>query len=83
MGCGIFRVLAARRIPVGWTRRLAGIGALGGLQGAIGWWMVVSGLGEGRVDVASYRLAIHLGLAFIILGLIAGYVLALSVATQS
>lgn len=39
---------------------------LGGLQGAIGWWMVTSGL-TGRVDVAPYRLATHLGMAFLIL----------------
>ncbi len=38
---------------------------LGGLQGAIGWWMVASGLVE-RVDVSQYRLAIHLTLACII-----------------
>jgi cytochrome c oxidase assembly protein subunit 15 len=36
---------------------------LGGLQGAIGWWMVASGL-VGRVSVAPYRLAVHLTLAF-------------------
>ena len=40
---------------------------LGGLQGFIGWYMVQSGLVE-RVDVSQYRLAMHLGLAFIILG---------------
>ncbi len=67
----------SRRIPTGWTGRLAGIGLLGGLQGAIGWWMVSSGLTGRMVDVASYRLATHLGLAFIILGLIAWYVLSL------
>ncbi|HFB55297.1 MAG TPA: heme A synthase, partial [Hellea balneolensis] len=39
-----------------------------GFQGAIGWWMVSSGLGEGRVDVSQYRLATHLAIAFIILG---------------
>jgi cytochrome c oxidase assembly protein subunit 15 len=39
---------------------------LGGLQGAIGWWMVVSGLAE-RTDVSQYRLAIHLTLACVIL----------------
>ncbi|MGE0829988.1 MAG: COX15/CtaA family protein [Hyphomonadaceae bacterium] len=44
-----------------------GFGLLGGLQGAIGWWMVVSGL-EGRLDVSSIRLAVHLGMAFAILG---------------
>ncbi len=65
---------ATKRIPTGWTGRLASIGALGGLQGAIGWWMVVSGLSGARTDVASYRLAIHLGLAFVILGLMAWFV---------
>lgn len=75
---GFFGFLLAGRIPVGWTPRLLGLGLLGGLQGAIGWWMVASGLVEGMVRVASYRLAIHLGLAFLILGLIAWYVLQLS-----
>ncbi|HSF65192.1 MAG TPA: heme A synthase [Paracoccaceae bacterium] len=70
---GFLGFLAARKIPAGWTGRLLGLGALGGLQGAIGWWMVHSGLSGDRVDVASYRLATHLGLAFVILGLIAWY----------
>ncbi|SDW97310.1 heme A synthase [Roseicitreum antarcticum] len=64
---------ATQRIPTGWTPRLLMLGALGGLQGAIGWWMVASGLTEGMVAVASYRLAVHLGLAFVILGVIAWY----------
>jgi len=42
--------------------------ALGGLQGAIGWWMVTSGLFD-RLDVSPARLAIHLGMALIILAL--------------
>ena len=58
-----------RRIPTGWGGPLVGLGALGGVQGAIGWWMVSSGLHGRVVDVASYRLAIHLGIAFVILGL--------------
>jgi cytochrome c oxidase assembly protein subunit 15 len=62
-----------KRIPTGWTPRLLLLGALGGTQGAIGWWMVASGLNEGMVSVASYRLATHLGLAFVILGFIAWY----------
>lgn len=68
-----------RQIPAGWTPRLVLLGALGGAQGAIGWWMVASGItsGEGALDVASYRLAIHLGLAFVILGFITWYVLML------
>jgi cytochrome c oxidase assembly protein subunit 15 len=39
--------------------------ALGGAQGALGWWMVASGLSE-RISVSQYRLAAHLGLALII-----------------
>ena len=74
---GFFGFLAARKIPNGWTGRLLLLGALGGLQGAIGWWMVSSGLTGDRVDVASYRLAVHLGLAFVILGFITWYTLLL------
>jgi cytochrome c oxidase assembly protein subunit 15 len=72
---GFFGFLLARKIPTGWTGRLILPGALGGAQGAIGWWMVSSGVtqGEGMTSVASYRLATHLGLAFVILGLIAWY----------
>jgi len=70
---GFLFLLATKRIPRGWHLRLIAVGLLGGLQGAVGWWMVSSGLTGRMVDVASYRLAIHLGLAFIILGIIAGY----------
>ncbi|MBX9746350.1 MAG: COX15/CtaA family protein, partial [Hyphomonadaceae bacterium] len=41
---------------------------LGATQGAIGWWMVTSGLFD-RLDVSPVRLAIHLGMALIILAL--------------
>ena len=71
---GFLYFLAARKIPTGWTGRLLVPGVLGGLQGAIGWWMVSSGLTGTMLDVASYRLATHLGLAFIILGLLAWYI---------
>ncbi|MCW1950838.1 MAG: COX15/CtaA family protein [Octadecabacter sp.] len=71
---GFFYFLLRRQIPVGWTGRLVFVGALGGLQGAIGWWMVHSGLQAGMLDVASYRLATHLGLAFVILGFIGWFV---------
>ena len=71
---GFFGFLAARKIPAGWTGRLLLLGALGGVQGAIGWWMVSSGLQGQMVDVASYRLATHLGIAFVILGFTAWYV---------
>jgi cytochrome c oxidase assembly protein subunit 15 len=42
--------------------RLWTIFGLGALQGAVGWWMVASGLTE-RVEVSQYRLATHLILA--------------------
>ena len=72
---GFFYFLLTKKIPTDWTGRLLLPGVLGGLQGAIGWWMVSSGLGGTMLDVASYRLAIHLGLAFVILGIIAWFVL--------
>ncbi|WP_370048784.1 MULTISPECIES: heme A synthase [Salipiger] len=74
---GFLGFLVTRKIPTGWTGRLLLLGALGGLQGAIGWWMVASGLVGEMVSVASYRLATHLGLAFVILGFIAWYTFAL------
>lgn len=67
-----------RRIPVGWARRLLGLGLLGGLQGAVGWWMVASGLTGQMVSVASYRLAVHLGIGFVILGLTGWFILSLA-----
>lgn len=75
---GFLAFWALGRLPPGWPLRLLGLGALIGLQGAIGWWMVHSGLQPGMTSVASYRLAVHLGLAFVILGLIAWDVLRLS-----
>ncbi len=71
---GLIWLAFKKQVPTGWMPKFILIGALGGLQGAIGWWMVSSGLTGRMVDVASYRLAIHLGLAFIILGLIAWYI---------
>ena len=70
---GFLFFLATRRIPAGWTGRLLLPGLLGGVQGAIGWWMVASGLTGEMTSVASTRLAVHLGLAFVILGLLWWY----------
>ena len=47
--------------------RCGGLFLLGGLQGAVGWWMVASGLSD-RVSVAPERLMTHLGLAFALFG---------------
>ncbi len=68
---GFVGFLATRRMPPTSTRSTLLIGGLIGVQGAVGWWMVHSGLQDGMTSVASYRLATHLGLAFVILGLIA------------
>ncbi|RXG89751.1 COX15/CtaA family protein [Bradyrhizobium zhanjiangense] len=52
-------------LPGELKRRLWLLFALGGLQGAVGWWMVASGLSE-RIEVSQYRLATHLMLALLI-----------------
>jgi heme a synthase len=54
-----------RALPRATAWKLAGIFALGGLQGALGWYMVKSGLVDDP-RVSSVRLAAHLGLAFLI-----------------
>ena len=54
------------QIPAGYKPRLLALLALGGLQGAIGWWMVSSGL-IGRTEVAHTRLAVHLTTALAIM----------------
>ena len=56
----------------GWMRgrllwRAIGLFVLGGLQGVMGWYMVMSGLVD-RPDVSQYRLTAHFGLALIIIG---------------
>ena len=57
------RRLNARQIAI-----FAGILALGGMQGVIGWYMVKSGLVD-RPAVSHYRLTVHLGMAFAVYGL--------------
>jgi cytochrome c oxidase assembly protein subunit 15 len=56
-------------IPKGFWGRLIALLMLGGMQGGIGWWMVKSGLVD-NPDVSQYRLAIHLSVAVLILGLL-------------
>lgn len=58
--------LAVRgRVPRRSRPHLIALFVLGGLQGAIGWWMVQSGLVD-RTDVSQYRLTVHLGMALAI-----------------
>lgn len=54
-------------IPLGYKPRLLALLALGGLQGAVGWWMVSSGLSQ-DVKVSHFRLAVHLSVALFTLG---------------
>lgn len=56
------------RIPRGYKWKLVSFLILGGLQGAMGWYMVKSGL-VNDVRVSQYRLTAHLGLAFLVFGL--------------
>lgn len=79
-GMGLMALMALLCVfarTIDWSARLLFIGLLGAMQGTIGWWMVESGVtqGEGMLDVASYRLATHLGLAFVIMGFITWYIL--------
>ncbi|WP_088310451.1 COX15/CtaA family protein [Novosphingobium sp. B 225] len=55
---------AKRAIPEGYKLRLLVLLAMGGLQGAVGWWMVKSGIST-DVRVSHFRLATHLMLALI------------------
>jgi len=61
--------LLTGRIERALAPRLATLFLLGGLQGAIGWWMVTSGLAD-EPRVSPYRLTVHLSMAFLILGLL-------------
>jgi heme a synthase len=60
--------LVRGRIPRRLAWPLAGIFALGAVQGALGWWMVKSGLAD-RVEVSQYRLVAHLLMALAIYGM--------------
>lgn len=65
-----FVFLAGRKLPKSRALLFWAVLFLIGMQGAIGWWMVHSGLQDGMVNVSQYRLATHLGMAFIILGVL-------------
>ena len=68
--------IAMKRIPSYLLPRLGLLFILGGLQGLLGWYMVMSGLVD-RVDVSQYRLSAHLTLATVIFGAIVWTVLGL------
>nr|POE49143.1 cytochrome c oxidase assembly protein cox15 [Quercus suber] len=63
--------VARRKVSSGMAVKLLGICGLIGFQGFIGWWMVKSGLKDDLLEtgthprVSQYRLAAHLGTAFV------------------
>ena len=61
-------LLFYKKIEKKYYKNVIAVGVLLLAQAVIGWYMVESGLSE-RVDVSQYRLALHLTMAFIILGL--------------
>ncbi len=58
------------RIPRHLRPRLLLLLALGGAQGAVGWFMVASGFEAGRIAVSPYRLVVHLALAFLLFAML-------------
>jgi len=58
------------QVPAGYKPRLLLLLVLGGLQGAVGWFMVASGFEADRTAVSPYRLVIHLALAFLLYGML-------------
>jgi cytochrome c oxidase assembly protein subunit 15 len=65
-GVGLLSLWLRRAIPKGYGWKVVGLLVLGGLQGALGWYMVVSGLSQ-RTDVSHFRLSAHLLLALTIM----------------
>ena len=65
-GAGLLWLWLRRAMPKGYGWKVVGLLVLGGLQGALGWYMVVSGLSQ-RTDVSHLRLSAHLLLALTIM----------------
>lgn len=65
---GVAWFIARREVPHGFTWRLVALFFLGGLQGTIGWFMVLSGLEGARTEVSPYRLSAHLLMALFLFG---------------
>ena len=65
-GAGLLWFAVRRAIPQGYGWKMVARLALGGLQGALGWYMVMSGLSQ-RTDVSHFRLSAHLLLALAIM----------------
>ena len=68
-GAGLAWFAFKRAIPKGYGWPMVGLLVLGGLQGALGWYMVMSGLAD-RTDVSHFRLSAHLLLALAIMSVL-------------
>jgi cytochrome c oxidase assembly protein subunit 15 len=68
-GAGLLWFAVRRAIPRGYGWKMVALLVLGGLQGALGWYMVESGLSQ-RTDVSHFRLSAHLLLALTIMGVL-------------
>ena len=66
-GLGLLWFWVKRAIPRRYGSKMIGLLVLGGLQGALGWYMVMSGLSQ-RTDVSHFRLSAHLLAALLIMG---------------
>ena len=65
-GAGLLWFALRRAIPKGYGWRMVALLGLGGAQGLLGWYMVMSGLSQ-RTDVSHFRLSAHLLLALAIM----------------
>src|SRR5205814_3146842 len=65
-GAGLLWFAWKRAIPKGYGWKMVALLVLGGAQGVLGWYMVMSGLSQ-RTDVSHFRLSAHLLLALAIM----------------
>jgi cytochrome c oxidase assembly protein subunit 15 len=75
---GFLVVALLRLLPAGRVAVLLGMGLLLGLQGAIGWIMVASGLEPGMVAVAPVKLTLHLTFAGLFFASVVAFATALT-----
>ncbi|TCP40908.1 COX15/CtaA family protein [Rhodovulum marinum] len=75
---GFVGFLAAGKMPKGWTPRLFGLGVLILLLGAADWLMGGAGIAPPPFDFLSYRMALHIGFGFSLIGVTAWFIFKLA-----
>jgi cytochrome c oxidase assembly protein subunit 15 len=75
---GFIGFLAAGKMPKGWTLRLLGLGALILLLGAADWVFGGAGIAPPPFDFLSYRMALHIGFGFSLVGVTAWFIFKLA-----